>query len=535
MDASVSRSGTSAPAAPVTASSLAQPAPLTGATLALGTIALSLATFMNVLDTSIANVSIPAIAGDLGVSPDQGTWVITSFGVANAISLPLTGWLTQRYGQVRLFVVSILLFIIASFLCALAPTLGLLIAFRVLQGAVAGPMIPLSQSLLLSSYPKARAGSALAIWGITTLVAPVTGPLLGGWITDNISWPWIFYINIPVGLIAVAATWVIYRDRETPTRKLPIDGVGLGLLVLWVGALQIMLDKGKDLDWFGSTQITVLAIAAAVGFALFVVWELTDAHPVVDLRLFGRRNFWTSSVAMSLAYGTFFGNVVLLPLWLQQYMGYSSTQAGMVLAPVGVLAILLTPFVGRNVHRVDPRLFATGAFIVLAVVLYMRSGFNTSADLWTLMVPTIIQGAGMAIFFIPLVTLSLSGLSPDRIPAASGLFNFTRITAGSFGTSIATTLWDHRATLHHAQLAERIGDANVASTQALAAMQAGGLTAEQSYAQLNRLVDQQAFMLSANDVFYASAGIFLLLIGVVWLARPARSAATAAEAAAGAH
>ena len=183
------------------------------------------------------------------------TWVITSFGVANAISLPLTGWLTQRYGQVRLFITSVLLFVVASFLCALAPTLGLLIAFRVLQGAVAGPMIPLSQSLLPSSYPKAKAGSALAIWGITTLVAPVVGPLLGGWITDNISWPWIFYINLPVGLAAAGATWMIYRTRETPTRKLPIDGVGLGLLVLWVGALQIMLDKGKDLDWFGSTQI----------------------------------------------------------------------------------------------------------------------------------------------------------------------------------------------------------------------------------------------------------------------------------------
>src|SRR6186713_1036120 len=195
----------------------AQPAPLTGATLALGTVALSLATFMNVLDTSIANVSLPAIAGDLGVSPDQGTWVITSFGVANAISLPLTGWLTQRYGQVRLFVASVLLFVIASFLCALAPTLGTLIAFRVLQGAVAGPMIPLSQSLLLSSYPKAKAGSALAIWGITTLVAPVTGPLLGGWITDNIAWPWIFYINVPIGLAAAAVTWSIYAKRETPT------------------------------------------------------------------------------------------------------------------------------------------------------------------------------------------------------------------------------------------------------------------------------------------------------------------------------
>src|SRR5882672_1871324 len=488
------------------------PAPLKGGALVLGTIAVSLATFMNVLDTSIANVSLAAIAGDLGVSPEQGTWVITSFGVANAISLPLTGWLTQRYGQVRLFVVSVLLFVLASFLCALAPTLGLLIAFRVLQGAVAGPMIPLSQSLLLSSYPKAKAGSALAIWGIT----PVVGPLLGGWITDNISWPWIFYINLPVGLAAVTVTWIIYRTRETPTRKLPIDGVGLGLIVLWVGALQIMLDKGKDLDWFGSTLIVSLAIAAVVGFALFLVWELTEEHPVVDLRLFARRNFWTSSLAMSLAYGTFFGNVVLLPLWLQQYMGYTATQAGMVLAPVGLLAILLTPPVGRTVHKVDPRLFATGAFLIFALVLYMRSQFNTSADFWTLMVPTIIQGAALAIFFIPLVTLSLSGLSPDRIPAASGLFNFARITAGSFGTSIATTFWDHRATLHHAQIVERLTGVDAASSQALATLQASGLSADQSYAFLNRLVDQQAFMLSANDVFYVSALLFLALIAVVW-------------------
>src|SRR6187401_2101794 len=225
---------------------------------------------MNVLDTSIANVSLPAIAGDLGVSPDQGTWVITSFGVANAISLPLTGWLTQRFGQVRLFTLSILLFVLSSFLCALAPTLGLLIAFRVLQGAVAGPMIPLSQSLLLSSYPKAKAGSALAVWGITTLVAPVVGPLLGGWITDNVAWPWIFYINIPVGLGAAAVTWMIYRSRETETRKLPIDAVGLGLLVLWVGSLQVMLDKGKDLDLFHSGTIVALAAIAALGLALFV-------------------------------------------------------------------------------------------------------------------------------------------------------------------------------------------------------------------------------------------------------------------------
>jgi len=523
------------PASSAPASSAGEPAPLSGLTLALGTVALSLATFMNVLDTSIANVSLPAIAGDLGVSPDQGTWVITSFGVANAISLPLTGWLTQRYGQVRLFVASVLLFVLASFLCALAPTLGVLIALRVVQGAVAGPMIPLSQSLLLSSFPKAKAGSALAIWGITTLVAPVVGPLLGGWITDNISWPWIFYINVPVGLAAVAVTWMIYRTRESPTRKLPIDGVGLGLLVLWVGALQIMLDKGKDLDWFGSTQIWLLAIAASVGFAVFVVWELTERHPVVDLRLFARRNFWTSSLAMSLAYGAFFGNVVLLPLWLQQYMGYTATEAGMVLAPVGVLAIVLTPFVGRTINKVDPRIFVTGAFLIFALVLFMRADFNTSADFWTLMVPTIIQGAAVAIFFIPLVTLSLSGLSPDRIPSASGIFNFARITAGSFGTSIATTAWDHRATLHHAQLVEHLSSADAASSQALATLHASGLTPDQSYALLNRLVDQQAFMLSANDVFYVSGLLFLALIAVVWLARPVRGVPQGSEAAAGAH
>ena len=497
--------------------------PLSGGTLVLGTIALSLATFMNVLDTSIANVSIPAIAGDLAVSPDQGTWVITSFAVANAISLPLTGWLTQRFGQVRLFLASVLLFVTASFLCGLASTLPMLILFRVVQGAVAGPMIPLSQSLLLSSYAKERSGTALAMWSITTLVAPVVGPLLGGWITDNIAWPWIFYINVPVGLAAAAATWLIYRQRETPTVKVPVDVVGLGLLILWVGSLQVMLDKGKDLDWFGSTFITALAVVATIGFAVFLVWELTDRHPIVDLKLFGRRNFWTSTLSISLGYATFFGNVVLLPLWLQQYMGYTATMSGFILAPVGILAILLMPAVGRNLQRIDPRIFASASFAIFAVVLVMRSHFNTSADIRTLMIPTLIQGASVAFFFVPLVALSLSGLHPSRIPAASGLFNFARILAGSFGTSITTTLWDHRASVHHAQLASGISPYDLASQHALAAMQAAGMSAEQAHAAINRMIDEQAYMLSANDIFYASALICVVLIGVVWLARPVKS------------
>src|SRR5580765_2700648 len=257
--------------------------PLTGSQLVLGTVALSLATFMNVLDTSIANVSIPAISGDLGVSPSQGTWVITSFAVANAISVPLTGWLTQRFGQVRLFTMSVLLFVIASWLCGLAPNMGMLIAFRVLQGFVAGPMIPLSQTLLLASYPAAKAGTAMAMWAMTVLVAPVAGPLLGGWITDNIAWPWIFYINIPVGIVAAGLTWSIYHQRDPGPRRVPLDVVGLGLLVLFVGAMQIMIDKGKELDWFNSGQIVILAVTAVVAFLFFVAWELTDAHPVVDL------------------------------------------------------------------------------------------------------------------------------------------------------------------------------------------------------------------------------------------------------------
>ncbi len=512
------------------------PPPLTGGKLVLGTIALSLATFMNVLDTSIANVSIPSIAGDLGVSPDQGTWVITSFGVANAISLPLTGWLTRRFGQVRLFTISVVLFVIASFLCGLAPTLPALIFFRVVQGAVAGPMIPLSQSLLLASYPKNRSGSALAMWSITTLVAPVVGPVLGGWITDNIAWPWIFYINVPVGIAAAFVTWMIFHKRETATARVPVDVVGLALLIIWVGALQVMLDKGKDLDWFNSTQIIVLLAVSVVAFLVFLIWELTEEHPIVDLSLFKRRNFTVATLALLSAYGLYFGNVVLLPLWLQQYMGYTATLAGLVLAPVGLLAIVLTPFVGRFSDRFDPRVLVTISFSVFALVLFMRAHFNTNATIGTLLVPTIIQGAGMAAFFIPLMSLTLVGLPPERIPAASGLSNFARITAGSFGTSITTTLWDRRATLHHAQLVEHLNPNDPVTSQALGTMHSGGLGVDQSYELLNRLVDSQAFMLSANDIFYVSGILFVALIGLVWLAKPPRGAAGGgAAAASGAH
>ncbi|MDQ6629350.1 MAG: DHA2 family efflux MFS transporter permease subunit [Pseudomonadota bacterium] len=520
-----------APAATSAAAAPALPA-LQGGQLVLGTIALSLATFMNVLDTSIANVSIPAIAGDMGVSPSQGTWVITSFAVANAISVPLTGWLTQRFGPVRLFVSSIVLFVIASWLCGLAPNIGMLIAFRVLQGLVAGPMIPLSQTLLLSSYPRAKAGTAMAMWAVTVLVAPVAGPLLGGWITDNISWPWIFYINIPVGLIAAAITWSIYRSRDPGPNETKLDYVGLGLLVLWVGSLQIMVDKGKELDWFNSGQIVILAVVAVVGFAFFLAWELTEEHPIVDLRLFGRRNFLMGTLSLSVAYGLFFGNVVLLPLWLQQYMGYTATWAGLATAPVGVLAIILSPWVGKNVARIDPRKLASVAFLGFGAILWMRSRFNVQADFETILIPTFLQGAAMAFFFIPLQAIVFSGLTPDRMAAAAGLSNFVRITAGAIGTSIFTTAWENRAVLHHAEIAETVNRGNSAATATLSQLGAGGYDATQALATVNRMVDQQAYTMAVTDIFLLSAILFVSLLALVWMAKPTLGGGAAAG---GAH
>ncbi|CAN5843077.1 DHA2 family efflux MFS transporter permease subunit [soil metagenome] len=498
--------------------------PLKGGQLALGTLALSLAVFMNVLDSSIANVSIPAISGDMGVSPQQGTWVITSFSVANAISVPLTGWLTMRFGQVRLFITSIILFIISSLLCGMAPNIETLIAARILQGAVAGPMIPLSQTLLLSSYPPAKSAMALALWGMTTLVAPIMGPLLGGWISDNYTWPWIFYINIPVGLFSAWITWSIYRERESVVRRLPIDKVGLALLVLWVGSLQLTLDKGKELDWFNSGEIILLSVVALVSFVYFVIWELNDEHPVVDLSLFKGRNFSAGVVAISVGYGLFFGSLVIMPLWLQTQIGYSATEAGKVMAPVGIFAILLSPVIGKMLPKLDARMVVTVAFLIFSLVFFMRSSFTTDVDTMTLMIPTLIQGAAMAMFFIPLTSIILSGQSPEKIPAASGLSNFIRIMCGGIGASVTTTLWDSRSALHHAQLAEHTGAHNPAFVQSMQALTSQGMSEQGAWAVIDRSMNVQASTMAATDIFWISAVMFLALIALVWLTKPTKSA-----------
>jgi len=428
------------------------------------------------------------------------------------------------------------LFVISSWMCGLSPNLPFLLASRVLQGAVAGPMIPLSQTLLLASYPRAKAPMALSMWAMTTLIAPVAGPILGGWISDNISWPWIFYVNIPVGIVAALATWAIFRNRDSVIKKAPIDIVGLVLLITWVGSLQVMLDKGKDLDWFSSTTVVVLGLTAVIALAFFIVWELTDKHPVVDLSLFKLRNFTGGTVALAIGYGLYFGNLVLLPLWLQTDIGYTATDAGLVLAPVGVFAIILSPVTGKILPRTDPRYISTASFLIFALVFWMRSRYTTGVDTYSLMLPTLIQGIGMAGFFIPLVSITLSGLPGNRIPAASGLSNFVRIMCGGIGTSIFETAWDHRSILHHAQLTEHANAYNPVFDHSIAQMGGVGLNQSQAYGLFNSMATQQAAQLGVNDLFYVSAGIFVALIALIWVTRPERAGSgDSAAAASAAH
>jgi DHA2 family multidrug resistance protein len=485
---------------------------------ALAAFAVALGTFMQVLDTTIANVSIPVMSGNLGVSTDQGTWVITSFAVANGISVPLTGWLMLRFGLVRTFTVSVVLFTLASFLCGVAWDLPSLLAFRVMQGAVSGPLIPGSQAILLSVFPPERRARALGIWTITTLIAPVIGPILGGWISDNYSWPWIFLINVPVGIFSAFVCWRYLGRRDTAVRRLPVDRVGLALLVVWVGSLQILLDKGKDADWFSSPLIVVLAIVAGIAFVAFMIWELTERYPIVDLTLFRLRDFTVGTVVNCLGYAVFFGNLVLLPLWLQTQLGYTATWAGLVMTPSGVIAILLVPFVGRALARIDARLFATGAMLAFVVSFLLRARLTTDATVEDFMLPLAIQGIAMATFFISTVTVMLNRVPPERIPAASGVSNFLRITAGSFAASIATTFWDRHAAFHQARFVEHSTFLDAPFREAMRGLAALGLTPPQSYAVLDRAADTQAYAKSAIDFFWISGWVSIALIGLIWLA-----------------
>ncbi|MBN9545785.1 MAG: DHA2 family efflux MFS transporter permease subunit [Alphaproteobacteria bacterium] len=518
-------------AAPGGAVAHTEPPPMQGASLAITALALALGTFMQVLDSTIANVSLPTIAGNLGVSTNQGTWVITSFAVANGIGVPLTGWLMGRYGVVRTFVFSVIAFTVASLLCGIAWDLSSLIFFRILQGGTSGPMIPGSQALLISIFPAHKRATALGIWSITTLVAPICGPILGGYISDNYHWGWIFLINVPVGIAVAFLSWRGLASRETPTRKLPIDTVGLGLLIVWVGALQIMLDSGKDADWFSSTTIVVEAIITVVFFVAFLIWELTETHPIVDLSLFKNRNFALGTVAFCLGYAVFFANNLLMPLWLQTQIGYTATWAGLVAAPTGVIAVLLTPFMARMISRVDARLIASVAFVAFGISYLMRASLTADASFFAFMLPLLVQGIAMATFFLAMITILLDGVPPARIPLASGLSNFTRITAGGFAASVVTTIWDRREAFHQARMADITTSFNPVLTQTLAQLHRLGVPDLGAKASVVRVMTGQAYLLGADDIFWVSGWSCFILIGMVWLCRKAKSGGGAPVAA----
>lgn len=508
--------------------------PLEGARLGWMTLALSLATFMQVLDSTIANVAIPTISGNLGASLSQGTWVITSFGVANAVSIPITGWLAKRIGEVRLFMWSTGLFALTSWLCGISQNLEMLIFFRVLQGIVAGPLIPLSQSLLLNNYPPAKRSMALALWSMVIIVAPICGPILGGWISDNYHWGWIFFINVPFGIIIILLTAQTLSGRETETQQRPIDTVGLVLLVVGIGCLQLMLDKGKEEDWFESTEIILLTVIAVVALAFLIVWELTDDNPVVDLSLFKSRNFTIGCLCTSLAFMLYFGSIVLLPQLLQEVFGYTATWAGLASAPVGLLPILLTPVIGRFSSQIDLRYIVSLSFIVYAVCFYWRAyTFEPSMDFAASAWPQFVQGIAVACFFMPLTAITLSGLQPSQIAAASSLSNFLRTLAGSIGTSITTTMWTSREAVHHEHLTEFINPYNPDSRQFFEQLYQFGFNEQQAASYLARQITNQGLIMSANEIFWLSAGIFLVLLIIVWFAKPPFSAGKSGNS--GAH
>jgi len=504
---------------------------LQGFQLVLLTLAVSLGIFMNVLDSAIANVAIPTIAGNMGVSADEGTWVITSFTVSMAIVLPLTGWLAKRFGEVKLYVICTLLFTIVSLLCGLSTSLPQLIFFRVLQGIFAGPMIPLSQSLLLANYPPEKKGLATGLWAMVAVAAPVLGPILGGYITDNISWPWIFYINLPVGLFSAYFTWKILNKHETKTIKVPVDFVGFILLALGIGCLQVLLDKGKDLDWFNSSFIITLAVISTISLVYFISWELTEKHPAVDLTLFKIRNFTIGTIAISLGYMAFFGSVVILPLWLQTQMNYTPTWAGLATAPIGFIPLIFSPIIGRVMGKIDLRILVSFGFFAFAYCSFWIASFSTSVTVDNVALARFVQGVGVPCFFIPTISILLSGLPPDRIASAAGLSNFCRILSGSFGTSIFVTLWSNRESLHQSKMVENLTSYNPQMINTLNDLNYLGLTQQASLAKIRELIINQSYMLATNDIFWVCGYIFLSLFVLILFAKPpfVQQAGTAAE------
>ncbi len=472
---------------------------------------LALGNFMAVLDSSIANVALPQIAGTLGATPHEGTAVITAFALAEAIAIPLTGWLANRIGAVRLFLASIAGFGVASALCGLSWSMESLVAFRVLQGLFAGPLMPLSQALMVQIVPRKQQPMAMGVLAMTIIVAPIAGPLLGGHIADTMGWEWAFYINVPAVIVAIALGLRLLAPHETSIKKAPIDYVGLVLLVVWVGALQLMLDIGPQRDWFQSADVNVLMAVMVFGFAAFVIWEITDEHPIVNLRVFRYRSFSIATTLSSITFLVFFASIVLVPLWLQTNMGYTAAWAGNLLAFNGVLAIVMAPFVARLAGRIDVRILVMVGLLGTAAAMGARLLFTTQIAFEQMALVQLAQGAFMPFIFIPFMTIALNGVASGDIAAASGLYAFSRTISGAIGAAVSATVWANASV---AMRSELVASSPGGGGDALGALSARGLSPQEAFASLNGAIESQAVMLATNEVF-AYCVVALLAVGLL--------------------
>jgi len=499
-------------------------------------IAVMFATFMEVLDTTVVNVSLPHIAGNLGGTIDESTWVLTSYLVANAIVLPLTGWLARTFGRKRLLMTSVAGFTISSLLCGLAPTLPLLVAFRLIQGATGGAMQPLSQAVLLEAFPPHERGKAMGFWGLGIVVAPIIGPVVGGWLTDTYSWRWVFYINLPVGIASLVMTKLYVFDPPYLRRESSsIDYWGIGLMALWVGSLQLALDLGQERDWFSSRFIITLIVTSGLGLVAFLWRQWVAAEPVVDLRVFKIRTYSTGVFLMTTLGFVLYGSLVLLPLMLQTLLGYPSLQAGIAMAPRGMGSLIGMPAVGLLIGRFDPRKMVAIGLVVGAFTLFWLARLNLNAGYWDIFWPQFFQGLGLSALFVPLTTISMDPIPKERMGNATSLFNLMRNLGGSIGIAVTGTLLARKQQQHINLLGEHVTPYSAAATASLDSARQGFIAAgsdpvtatQQAYAAVFGAVQRQAGMVSFVELFTLLGIIFLLLLPLVLLMRRPKGAAPA--------
>lgn len=493
-------------------------------------IAVMTSTFMEVLDTTVVNVSLPHIAGSLSATPDEATWALTSYLVANAIILPMTGWLANFFGRKRLLLFSVVGFTASSFLCGLAPTLPLLIIFRCIQGACGGGLQPLSQAILMEVFPPQDRGKAMGFWGLGIVVAPMLGPVLGGWLTDSYSWRWVFYINVPIGIIAVFLTTIFVFDPPYIKRATSkIDFWGMGYLALGIACLQIVLDKGQEEDWFGSNFILTLCVLAIIGLVAFIIRELTTEHPIVDLSVFKIRTYATGVFLMTVLGFVLYGSTVLIPLLLQTVLGYPALQAGIAMLPRGLGSFIAMPAIGALMAKVKPRYLLVCGILLGSFAMFRLSHLNMNVGYWNFFWALIWQGIGMGCIFIPLTTITNDPIPVERMGNATSLFNLMRNIGASIGISMVTAIQTRHSQVHVNNLTSHVTPSNL-QAQGLVNGIAGAFTSQagvdpataqhMASGMLENIIRQQAAIMSFNDVFWLLGIIFLLMLPLILLLRP---------------